>query len=989
MNIRYGLVAALVTAFAGAATTVSAESAEPNVTTDELIVVTGSRIARPSGTDTPTPTTVVDAEAIALSGNINVGDFLNDLPQFRSTFSLQNSTRFIGTAGLNLLDLRGLGDVRTLVLVDGRRHVGSSNGTTAVDINSIPSALIDRVDVITGGASAIYGADAVTGVVNFITKTNFEGLEVEGYGMQPSDDGGETYEAGVTWGMNFSDGRGNVALHYDRQDLNQIEGVDRQWIADEWGAVPNPNDTGTDDGIPDLVFKRNTRNNLIGANGVIWGEHPIEDVFGLPVDIWNAFVLPNSGVPGGPYTFTRDGQLVAFDPGQLFTDPDGFVGDTSIGGDGLAFAPSTQMIPDVTRDNFYGRAHFDVSDHLRVTGEAKYVRNKVKQYGQPTFDFFGGPFPDLPTIYVSTDNPFMPTDLVNVLEANGMDTVLINRFDEDLGFRGEDIERETQRYVLAVEGDLTDTWTYNTSFVYGRYDGDFEELNNRNHIKFANAVDAIAGPGGTPVCRDPAAQADGCVPLNLFGVGLSSRDAKRYIMEPDSTFDEKLEQYVFNAYAAGDLFQLPSGPIQGVIGMEVREEKSEVTYADIIKSGDTFFNALADSDGDYDVYEGFAEVSIPIFADAPWAKEFRIDAAERISDYSTIGQTETWKVGADWLPVDDVRFRVTRSKAVRAPNIAELFDPLGQNFFDVDDSCSQSQIDISVDPALRAANCAALGRPDDYESVTDSATIPGFSGGNEDLGEEEAKTWTWGVVLQPRWVPGLSITADYWSIEIESAISAVGEQDILDKCVDAASINNIYCPLVTRGADFEITSITQTSLNIARLESSGVDIELNYMWDIGETFDAALGQLFVNVIGSHVYKYETFDFEDEPDTQDDERGEIGNPIDSAVTNIRYERGPLTVNWRIEYLDSMRLIEDDAARERESPYRADELFYHDVQVRYLLEQMLGGDLTVYGGVSNLTEEDPPEYLTGVGEGSGIYDVFGRSFYVGAIYRMGGG
>jgi outer membrane receptor protein involved in Fe transport len=158
---------------------------------------------------------------------------------------------------------------------------------------------------------------------------------------------------------------------------------------------------------------------------------------------------------------------------------------------------------------------------------------------------------------------------------------------------------------------------------------------------------------------------------------------------------------------------------------------------------------------------------------------------------------------------------------------------------------------------------------------------------------------------------------------------------------------------------------------------------------MGETFGAPLGELYLNLIGSHVYKYETFDFEDEPDSLDDERGEIGNPIDSAVANVRYVRGPLTVNWRIEYLDSMRLIEDDAARERESPYEADEIFYHDVQVRYLLEQLFGGDLTLYGGVTNLMDEDPPEYLTGVGEGSGIYDVFGRSFYVGANLRLGGG
>ena len=217
----------------------------------------------------------------------------------------------------------------------------------------------------------------------------------------------------------------------------------------------------------------------------------------------------------------------------------------------------------------------------------------------------------------------------------------------------------------------------------------------------------------------------------------------------------------------------------------------------------------------------------------------------------------------------------------------------------------------------------------------------------------------------------------------------MAEQDILDKCVDAQNTSNIFCPLVTRNAQFEITSITQTSLNIARLESSGVDLELDYQWDIGETFDGEYGALNFNLIGSHVYKYDNFDFEDQPDTKDDELGEyIGNPIDNAVTNVRYERGPLTVNWRMEYVDTMRLIENEDAQERESPYRADAVFYHDLQLRYLLEDLLGGDFTVYGGVTNMTDEEPPEYLTGVGEGSAIYDVWGRSYYVGFSYRMGG-
>ena len=947
----------------------------------ELVIATGSRIARPTGAESPTPMTVLGSEQIELSGNINLGDLLNDLPSLRSTFGLQNSSRFIGTTGLNLLDLRGLGDDRTLVLVDGRRHVGSVNGSSSVDINTIPAALVDRVEIITGGASAIYGADAVTGVVNFVMKHDFEGLQVDGYSLQPSEQGGETYQAEVAWGTNFMDGRGNVALFLGRSELNEIRGVDREWITDEIGAVSNPADTGPDDGIPDLIYRKNARNNIISTAGMIWGEHPAENVFGLPV----AAIL-GLAVPGGPYTFDASGNLVAFDPGQLFTAPTGLDDTTSIGGDGLGFANSTQMIPDLERDNFFGSARFEVNRHLNVSGEAKYVNVESTSYGQPTFDFFGD-------LIVTTDNPFMPVDLVNVLDSVGLPFVSINRFHEDLGFRGEEIERETQRYVLAIDGDMTDTWQYQASWVFGRYEGHADETNNRNNVKFANAVDAIADPvTGQPVCRDPAARADGCLPLNLFGEGRSSPEAIAYIMEPGSEFDEELTQEIFSVHATGELVPLPAGSMRMAIGMEWREEESKVKYADIIKSGDTFFNALADGDGDYDVLEGFVEFSIPIVADRWMFEDLTFDAAARFSEYSTIGGTNSWKMGIDWMPIEDVRFRSTVSQAVRAPNIGELFDPLGQNFFDVQDPCSESELTTAPDPALRLANCTALGRPAGFESFEDSAFLPGFSGGNDDLTEEEAKTWTYGAVITPRWVPNLTVILDYWDIEIENAISAVAAQDILDKCVDGPSTDNIFCPLVTRRAggavgQFEITEIIQTVLNISRLEASGIDLELGYLWDLGDTFGGEWGSLNFRLIGTHVYKYEDFDFEDDPQTADDERGEIGNPIDNALANVTYERGPLTVNWRVEYLDEMRLIENEAAREREDPYTTDEVIYHDVQVRYVLEDLLTGDLTVYGGVSNLTDEAPAEYLTGIGEGSGIYDIIGRAYYLGFSFRMG--
>jgi len=956
--------------------------AEEDSVVIEEVIVTGSRISRLSGADAPTPITVTDAEDIELSGTVNLGDFLNQLPQLRSTFSLQNSSRFIGTTGLNLLDLRGLGDERTLVLQDGRRHIGGVNGSSAVDINTIPQDLVERVEIITGGASAIYGADAVTGVVNFVMKDDYEGLKVRANYSQPQEDGGEETRFALTWGRNFAGGRGNIAIAAEMTDVSEIQGVDRDWITDSWGAVFNPADTGPGDNIPEEIFITRTTDIRINAEGLINGPHPLTTIFGIPEF---AIVPAGLGLTSGPWTFDDNGALIPFDIGQPFdSNVNGLRANRALGGAGLDFSRAEQLLPDVDRSNVFVRGRYDVNEALTVTGELKYARTDSRSYGQPSFDFLSS------TLFIQPDNAFIPEELATLIADEGSTGFVMSRFNYDLGNRFEEFERETTRAVLAVDGDIGAGWSYNASVVWALYDGAGFAGNNRHNPRFAQATDAVLLDGEI-VCRDPEARAAGCLPLNLFGENQFDPAALPYIFEPDSGYNEKLTQTVLSGYASGPLFQLPAGPVQAAFGAEYREEKSEVAFADVLKEGVTFFNALADTDADYDVQEVFGEVSVPVVADLPAVKSLTVDAALRLSDYNTIGNTETWKLGADWEITDDVRLRITRSLAVRAPNIAELFDPLQQNFFDVNDPCSESELNAAADPARRLANCQALGRPDGYESSNDSATIGGLSGGNPDLLEEESDSLTYGIVLRPRFIPGLVATVDYWEIEIEDAISVTPAQDILDRCVDSATINNIYCPLITRDADFDINEdngITRQTQNISSLEAEGIDYEVDYTFDVAALLGKVPGQLNFNLAGTHLINFDEFVFQDDPSTAIQTLGVLGDPENSWILNTTYRNANLTLNLSWRWLDEMRLIDQELSNELESPFETDDVSYFNVQARYLFENVSGGALEVFGGIRNLTEENPQQYLTGNGGQSGIYDIYGRTYYMGLIYDLGG-
>lgn len=916
----------------------------------EQITVTGSRISRPNAVS-PTPVTSLTSEDINLGGDVNLGDVLNDLPALRSTFSGNNSGRFIGTVGLNLLDLRGMGTSRTLVLQDGRRHIASSIGTSAVDVNTIPEDLLERVDVITGGASAIYGADAVTGVVNFVLKDDFEGVKISAYGSDTDNGGAETSEMSITFGKNFFDGRANIAGSVQTSNRDDVYGYDREWITKGWGTIPNPDDTGPADGISDRIVVPNYTAPILSEPGVVWG-----------------YDLTYGFYPFG-YTFDPDGSSRPMIPGDICA-----AGRCS-GGDGYRWIGQYQMYPRTENTNVFLKGSYDITDSMQVFAEAKYVNNEAESFGQASFSF---------DVY-STDNPFLdPAMADEILATTGLPFFGMYRMHSDLGYRGDLAERETQRFVLGVKGDIDGNWNYETSLVYGEYDGTVRYVNNRHEERFAQAIDAIELDGEI-VCADPDARANGCQPLDLFGKGRASQEAIDYVMLQNTGSYENMSQLVASGSISGDLVELPAGPLSVAGGVEYREETSNVDYDDIIKNGETFMNALAPTDGEYDVSEVFVEASAPLLAGLPGVQSLIFDTAYRASDYSTIGSTGAWKTGIDWSIYDDLRFRATASEAVRAPNIDELFAPLGQNFFNIDDPCDADEIPYAPNPAQRAANCAALGLAADYQSPwNEGPTLPGFSGGNENLGEETATTFTYGFVFTPGFAEGLTLTVDYWDIEIEDAISYYGGQTVLDKCVDAASINNAFCANIERDANGDLVSLTSQALNASALTAKGIDYEVRYEFALADLLNSDdLGSLTLSLLGTHLLERNDYSFQDDPSEVDQIDGELGDPTDTFISNVTYRYGNLSVNWRHQYIDSMALFDmpDYRPESVATPYTG-EVRYNSLQSRYLFQD----NIEVFGGVNNIEDTAPPAYLSGTGGGSGMYDTLGRTYYLGANYTF---
>jgi len=1019
---------------------------------ERAIVVTGSRIRRPN-LDAAVPIATVDAQQLTEQANVSLGDALNDLPSLRATFSQANSTRFIGTAGVNLLDLRGLGTNRTLVLVNGRRHVSSSPGSYDVDVNTIPIDLLERVDVVTGGNSAVYGSDAVSGVVNFITRRDYEGFALRGQSGITSYGDRRSYFISGTWGRNFLDDTLNVAVSAEYARQAALYHGDRPAMTGVYTGVPGfttvdstVGELPAGDGIPDTAFFQGPDGitfNFISLGGGVATACPAANPANPLVTLRRSLVCTGRRTPtaAGPNTgteisdawfFLPDGTLVRNNPSQDFRE----FGGATFGGRGASGVEGAQLAPGFQRAAVNLLLNANISPAVQPFAEFKYVWvTAYQQSTQPTF------VNSILSPTFRTDNPFLTQqarDAINRISGQPLGTLQtfsFNRFNNDIGTRAEDHERNTFRAVVGVRGEIATTgnWNYEVSVNYGRTETFYETGGNVIIANFNRAADAAAGPGGSIQCRvnvdaNPNNDDPACRPLNLFGFGApaTTPDALDYVLYT-STRDQWAEQINAIAFISGDTsgwLELPGGPIGLVFGVEYRREDAFSDYDDFTQSGATFLNSIAEFDPPaIEVREAFAEIRIPLLRDRPFFHELSIEAAARYSDYSSTGGVWAYNIGAIWAPVRDLRFRGGYARSVRAPNLGDLFATRSETFSAIADPCSQANILAGPN---RVQRCAEAGIPTTLDVAgvivpwnnNSVSTISGFNQGNPVLQPERGTSWTVGAVFQPRWVPGLSISVDYYNIEIRDAIAGLTGQAIVNRCYeDPVSLNNPFCDATFRrttadpftnftfdgqadraigGAVGNITfarlgpGFLNQPFNYQSLRTSGVDADFSYRRQI---FDGVTMNL--RALVSWVDQRVQFTFISDPTRSTRLHGTLGDPVWAASLTAGLDFGEVDISWNGRYIgpQTVDAWETMFSHQGRAPTNADlrapdearhpEALYHAVRVGF---EPAGTRHRIYFGVDNLLNRMPSFGLDGTGAGGAIYPNTGRFFYAGAQIRF---
>lgn len=938
------------------------------------IIVTGSRIARPE-LSSPNPVASFTAAAIEQSGHVNITDFLAQNPALLGSLTSADqsgSSATDGGTGTNLLDLRNLGTNRTLVLIDGRRHVAGLPGSAAVDINTVPKDLIERVDVQTGGASAIYGADGVSGVVNFVLKRNFEGLTARAQtGISNDGDSGSKFIA-ITGGKNFADGRGNVALSYEFTQDDRLSSTSRSEFSDNsnfYRFARVPGSEYARDLVNDLRYADSSRNGALdfglfnGAGNFVPARYPSYDGDG---NVWQDGLLLESG---------------GYAQGGSSTPIAGYSGDQR---------------PDNRIHNVNLLSSFEVSPALRIYAQGKYVNTKSFTVAQPSFDF---------GTQLAGDNAYLIERFGPEMAEHG---AFLSRDNFDLGIRGESNKRETYRGVIGADGRISDHARYEASYTFGQTKSSYYIQNYRLTDRYFAALDAVDDGNGNIVCRstidggsiiDPnnyglaastftAGIGSSCRPLNLLGEGVASQEALDFI-NADLLNRYTVTQHVLSGSISGDFgqfFELPGGPVGFAFGGEYRKEMSEFTPDQLIQAGELLdYSQVLPEKGSFDVKEVFGELRVPLLKDAPIAKLLEFNAALRLSDYSTVGRTTTWALSGIYAPIQDVRIRGTYSQAVRAPNITELFSPVNGTWQFIDDPCDPSLLVEGT--SYRAANCeaqltAAGLSPAEilaFSPMTDAeatASLPGLSGGNRNLSEETAKTWTVGVVLQPRFIPRLTITADWFNIRLENAVRTASPQEIADFCVDQPTLDNVYCSSITRDpTNGFINGYLIAPQNVAAYETAGLDFAVRYTLPT-----AKIGTFGFSLVGNYLDK---LTYVPTPGA-DVEVSKLNAymPEYSGQFDVTWMKDGLMLNYGLSYFSKTRRFTADSIRA--NPNYSDpkyffyrEKFEHDVQIAYDVNDKF----RIHAGVNNIGNEKGD-----VGSSTYPYTSLGRYFYAGAKVRF---
>lgn len=905
------------------------------------IVVTGSRIVR-DGFEAPTPLTVVGTEEIAAASRVNIADFVSTLPSFSGAVSPHGGNQTSdGRQGQSNLSTRGLGATRTLVLLDGHRVASSDiNGTT--NISDLPQALVARVDVVTGGASAAYGSDALAGVVNFILDKEFIGVKGDIAGSVSTYGDNGSFKGALSFGRSFANGRGHLLISGDLADTPGFNGDKREWNRLGWRIMSNPA-YAAGNGQPQFII-RDKVGLSNGAPGGLIVSGPLKGIYwgpgGAPAQLnWGA--VAGTFMVGGDWTVTDASQYVSIEN-------------------------------NVRRKSLYVRASYELSDSVEIYAQYIFGNSNAAATTAPHFN--------LANITIQAGNPYLTPAIATQMSGLGLTSFVMGSLHADLpGVHSDGLGTVVDRRLYSYSGGASGSFDaagseWNWDIFMAR------DLARSDTVAFTTilprvtqASDAVRNPTtGTIVCRSTLTNpSDGCVPYNPMGIGVNSAAAIDWITG-ESTLYRRIKQQAYAASASGEPFDSWAGPISIAFGLEHRKtsaagEADAFSLARVYQVGN-----FQPTFGSISVTEGFVETVVPLAKDTAWADSLEFNGAVRGTDYSTSGYVTTWKAGFTYRPNSEIMLRGTRSRDIRAPNIEELY-LAGTTF----------STPFLIDP------------------FRNNEVIPTFlrtQEGNRSLVPEKADTTGVGIVYQPAWLAGLSGSVDLYDIEVKGAITTIQGQEVLDRCFSG---NQFLCSLITRTNGI-VTGLRLVPINLVTESTRGLDIELGYRTPVDNIVSGWDGDLSLRALGTRVF-FRRLDtgIGSVIDTAGENSG--GGPLDWRwLLTATYAAQPVSVSWtgRVVssgvYQNSYRVCASGCPASTPLSPTIDSnhipgRFYMDLSMSYdIMRTDEGSNLQAYLTITNITNRDPPVVASTTffpaAANSQFYDLIGRTFYAGIRFRM---
>jgi iron complex outermembrane receptor protein len=960
-----------------------AQDAPQDTQLDE-VVVTGSRIPQ-TNLVTTSPVTQVTGEDIDIAGVTRVEDLVNQLPQ---AFAAQNSTVSNGASGTATVSLRNLGSSRTLVLIDGRRMGYGSPNDDAADLNQIPEQLVERVEVMTGGASAVYGSDAVAGVVNFIMKKDFEGIQIDAqYGFYqhhndydgpgnlrsviagraatnpsqfqlPDDDvvDGESKSVNIIMGVQAPDGRGSLMAYAGYRNNNPVLGADRDYSSCSLGGEAAGSFT-------------------CGGSSTAFPGRFISLTNGADVTVSGA-----TGAGNGTFTpFSAATGQYNFGPLNYYQRPD-------------------------ERYTLGAFGQYSVNDKVEVFAQLMFSDYQSVAQIAPSGAFLG------PVIEVSCDNPLLSAQQQTAIGCAGPGTtvdMLIGRRNAEGGGRQDSINYESYRGVIGVRGEFTEGWNYDVAAQFSRVRLARTYLNDFSNTRLGRALDVV-DVGGVPTCQSVVDGTDStCVPYDIFSPGGVTQAALDYLQIPLIQTGETTQQ-VITAAITGDTgwsFPTASRTVQVAFGAEYRRDYLGSVTDNAFATGDGAGQGgpTIGFTGDTDVAEVFGEIQIPLADDQPWAYSASIDAAYRRSEYENFG-ADTYKLGLDYAPVEDVRFRASYSRAVRAPNVIELFTAQGFNLFDMDfDPCSAPGRTANgagaVPTSCIGTNPWQVTAGESTGGLLDSPAgqYNFLQGGNPNLDPEEADTYTFGFVVTPSFLPGFNLSVDYYNIKVDNLVGSIGALNILDACYTAN--NATACSLIVRDGPtgalwLNDGNVVDTNVNIGGVQTSGVDFNANYSVPLEDWGAPSYGSLQFSFVGTWLESLETDTGLGFANSVYDCAGFYANQCGvpnpewrhrARVTWVSPWDLDVSATWRYYGEAEIAVLGADGSLNN-SPARLDKVLEDQNYLDLAGTWQVLDNVTLRAGVNNILDSDPPLSPSVGTTGNNntypqLYDALGRYFFFG--------